>query len=141
LSTEHRAADSQDHIHLQLTQTGSALALCVSSDSSIDEPDSEPSALSELASFGYTLSEKYRPFNVNIGIPLEELVSLGSKKNKNTFASWISRTFSPPEGLAYEEQKRPGNPPELANQKQFAMTPDSACACSRTRGECHPKLE
>ena len=29
LSTEHRAAPSQDHIPLQLTQSGSALALCV----------------------------------------------------------------------------------------------------------------
>jgi hypothetical protein len=48
LSTEHRAAASQDHIPLQLTQTGSALALCVASDSSIAEPDSEPSALQRV---------------------------------------------------------------------------------------------
>jgi hypothetical protein len=41
LSTEHRAAASQDHIPLQLTQAGSALALCVASDSSIAEPGSE----------------------------------------------------------------------------------------------------
>src|ERR1700751_297535 len=41
LSAEHREAASQDHIPLQLTQTGSALALCVASDSSIAEPDSE----------------------------------------------------------------------------------------------------
>src|ERR1700758_4800944 len=40
LSTEHRAAASQDHIPLQLTQAGSALALCVASDSTITEPDS-----------------------------------------------------------------------------------------------------
>jgi hypothetical protein len=48
LSTEHRAAASQVHIPLQLTQTGSALALCVASDSSIAEPDSEPSALQRV---------------------------------------------------------------------------------------------
>jgi AAA domain len=48
LSTEHRAAASQDHIPLQLTQSGSALALCVASDSSITEPVSEPSALERI---------------------------------------------------------------------------------------------
>jgi hypothetical protein len=48
LSTEHRAAASQDHIPLQLTQTGSALALGVASDSSIAEPDPEPSALQRV---------------------------------------------------------------------------------------------
>ena len=48
LSTEHRAAASQDHIPLQLTQTGSALALSVASDSSIAEPDPEPSALQRV---------------------------------------------------------------------------------------------
>ena len=48
LSTEHRAAASQDHIPLQLTQAGSALALCVATDSSIAEPDSEPSALQRV---------------------------------------------------------------------------------------------
>jgi hypothetical protein len=48
LSTEHRAAASQDHIPLQLTQTGSAFALCVVSDSSIAEPDAEPSALQRV---------------------------------------------------------------------------------------------
>jgi hypothetical protein len=48
LSTEHRAAASQDHIPLQLTQTGSAFALRVASDSSIAEPDSEPSALQRV---------------------------------------------------------------------------------------------
>src|ERR1700730_11192262 len=41
LSTEHRAAASQDHIPLQLTQDASALALSVTSDSAIPEPDSE----------------------------------------------------------------------------------------------------
>src|SRR4029077_20663730 len=48
LSTDHRAAASQDHIPLQLTQTGSGLALCVASDSSIPEPGSEPSALQRV---------------------------------------------------------------------------------------------
>src|ERR1700730_13817187 len=48
LSTEHRAAASQDHIPLQLTQTGSALALSVVNDSSTPEPDSEPSALQRV---------------------------------------------------------------------------------------------
>jgi hypothetical protein len=48
LSTEHRAAASQDHIPLQLTQNGSALALSVANDSSIPEPGSEPSALQRV---------------------------------------------------------------------------------------------
>ena len=48
LSTEHRAAASQNHIPLQLTQSGSALALCVASDSAMAEPDSEPSALQRV---------------------------------------------------------------------------------------------
>jgi len=39
LSTEHRAAASQDHIPIQLTQAGSALALSVAADdSSVAEP-------------------------------------------------------------------------------------------------------
>ena len=42
LSTEHRAAASQDHIPIQLTQVGSTLALSVAAeDSSIPEPSSE----------------------------------------------------------------------------------------------------
>lgn len=48
LSTEHRAAPSQDHIPLQLTQIGSALALSVANDSSIAELDAEPSALQRV---------------------------------------------------------------------------------------------
>ena len=48
LSTEHRAAASQDHIPLQLTQDGSALALSVTNDSAIPEPGSEPSALQRV---------------------------------------------------------------------------------------------
>jgi hypothetical protein len=39
LSTEHRAAPSQDHIPLQLTQSGSALALSV-----LERPGAEPGA-------------------------------------------------------------------------------------------------
>ena len=48
LSTEHRAAASQDHIPLQLTQTGSAVALYVANDSCIAEPAPEPSALQRV---------------------------------------------------------------------------------------------
>src|SRR6202048_1066858 len=48
LSTEHRAAASQDHIPLQLTQDASALALSVTSDYAIPEPVSEPSALQRV---------------------------------------------------------------------------------------------
>src|SRR5271157_5630039 len=48
LSTEHRAASSQNHIPLQLPQPGSALALSVANDSSTAEPDSEPSALQRV---------------------------------------------------------------------------------------------
>jgi hypothetical protein len=48
LSTEHRAAPSQDHIALQLTQAGSALALSVVANSCAQEPGSEPSALQRI---------------------------------------------------------------------------------------------
>jgi hypothetical protein len=49
LSTEHRAAASQDHIPIQLTQAGSALALSVAAENSCDpEPGSEPSALQRI---------------------------------------------------------------------------------------------
>ncbi|HKM82157.1 MAG TPA: AAA family ATPase [Candidatus Acidoferrum sp.] len=49
LSTEHRAAASQDHIPLQLTQAGSALALSVAAeDCSIPEPGSEPPILQRI---------------------------------------------------------------------------------------------
>ena len=48
LSTEHRAAASQDHIPLQLTQSGSALALSVARDSCVLEPDCQPSALQRV---------------------------------------------------------------------------------------------
>jgi hypothetical protein len=49
LSTEHRAAASQDHIPIQLTQAGSALALAVAAENSCDpEPGSELSALQRI---------------------------------------------------------------------------------------------
>jgi hypothetical protein len=48
LSTEHRAVLSLDHIALQLTQAGSALALSVVADSSAQEPSSEPTALQRV---------------------------------------------------------------------------------------------
>jgi hypothetical protein len=48
LSTEHRAAPSQEHVPLQLIQAASALALCVASDSTIPEPASEPTALERV---------------------------------------------------------------------------------------------
>lgn len=48
LSTEHRTAPSQDHIALQLTQAGSALALSVVADSGPQEPASEPSPRQRL---------------------------------------------------------------------------------------------
>src|SRR5262245_2521279 len=48
LSTEHRAAASQDHIPLQLTQAGPALALSVVADSCAQEPGSEPTALQRV---------------------------------------------------------------------------------------------
>ena len=48
MSTEHRAAPSQEHITLQLIQADSALALSVASDSTITEPDSEPTALERV---------------------------------------------------------------------------------------------
>jgi hypothetical protein len=48
LSTEHRAAASQDHIPLQLTQAGLALALSVVAGSCAQEPASEPTALQRV---------------------------------------------------------------------------------------------
>jgi len=47
LSTEHRAAPSQDHIPLQLTQAGPALALSVLERPSV-EPDAPPTPLARL---------------------------------------------------------------------------------------------
>lgn len=47
LSTEHRAAPSQDHIPLQLTQAGSALALAVL-DKPLAPPQTEPSPIERV---------------------------------------------------------------------------------------------
>jgi hypothetical protein len=47
LSTEHRAAPSQDHIPLQLTQSGPALALRVLDRSPV-QPDTPPTPLARL---------------------------------------------------------------------------------------------
>jgi hypothetical protein len=47
LSTEHRAAPSQDHIPLQLAQSGSALALTVLSESAV-EPKAEPTPVDRV---------------------------------------------------------------------------------------------
>jgi hypothetical protein len=47
LSTEHRAAASQDHIPLQLTQTGSALALAVM-DQALPQPKTEPTPVERV---------------------------------------------------------------------------------------------
>ena len=48
LSTEHRAAPSQDHIPLQLTQTGSALALAVLAEQSLAQTQSEPTPIQRV---------------------------------------------------------------------------------------------
>jgi hypothetical protein len=47
LSTEHRAAPSQDHIPLQLTQSGEALALSVL-DRPVAEPEPEPAPIQRV---------------------------------------------------------------------------------------------
>jgi hypothetical protein len=47
LSTEHRAAPSQDHIPLQLTQSGSALALRVL-EGPVSEPNTEPTPVERV---------------------------------------------------------------------------------------------
>jgi hypothetical protein len=48
LSTEHRAAPSQDHIPLQLTQTGSTLALTVLEGQPTSEPKAEPTPVERV---------------------------------------------------------------------------------------------
>jgi hypothetical protein len=48
LSTEHRAAPSQDHIPLQLTQTGSALALAVRPEPASEPNKAEPTAMQRV---------------------------------------------------------------------------------------------
>lgn len=61
LSTEHRAAPSQDHIPLQLTQSGSALALSVL-DRPVSEPGAEPTPLDRVRQ---TLAELHEPVPVH----------------------------------------------------------------------------
>jgi len=48
LSTEHRAAPSQDHIPLQLIQAGSALALTVASEQLTSGPKAEPTPVERV---------------------------------------------------------------------------------------------
>jgi hypothetical protein len=48
LSTEHRAAPSQDHIPLQLTQTGSALALAALAEQTLAELTAEPTPIQRV---------------------------------------------------------------------------------------------
>lgn len=48
LSTEHRAAASQDHIPLQLTQVGSALALAVLDGPPLAQPTAEPTPVERV---------------------------------------------------------------------------------------------
>lgn len=48
LSTEHRAAPSQDHIPLELTQTGSAVALTVLENQPTSESKAEPSPVDRV---------------------------------------------------------------------------------------------
>jgi len=48
LSTEHRAAPSQDHIPLQLTQAGSALALAVLPEPLASVPKAEPTPIARV---------------------------------------------------------------------------------------------
>jgi hypothetical protein len=60
LSTEHRAAPSQDHIPLALTQAGEALALSVL-DPSVAQPDSEPTPVERVRQ---TLAQLTEPVSV-----------------------------------------------------------------------------
>src|SRR6201987_82251 len=65
LSTEHRAAASQDHIPLQLTQDGSALALSVAAqDCSIPEPGSESGGRQTLQRIQQILAGLDQPLTV-----------------------------------------------------------------------------
>jgi hypothetical protein len=60
LSTEHRAAPSQDHIPLQLTQSGNALALCVL-DQSSTQSQTQPTPVERVRQ---TLTELAAPVAV-----------------------------------------------------------------------------
>jgi hypothetical protein len=65
LSTEHRAAASQDHIPIQLTQVASALALSVAAeDSSIPEPSSESGGRQTLQRVQQILAGLEQPVTV-----------------------------------------------------------------------------
>ena len=64
LSTEHRAAPSQDHIPLELTQAGSALALSVASDSSVPEPGAESGGRQTLQRVEQVLAGLDQPVTV-----------------------------------------------------------------------------
>jgi hypothetical protein len=65
LSTEHRAAASQDHIPIQLTQVGSALALSVAAeDSSIPEPGNESGGRQTLQRVQQILAGLEQPVTV-----------------------------------------------------------------------------
>jgi hypothetical protein len=61
LSTEHRAAPSQDHIPLQLTQAGPALALAVL-DHPLTEPTSAPTAVERVRQ---TLAQLQEPASLH----------------------------------------------------------------------------
>ena len=74
LSTEHRAAASQDHIPIQLTQAGSALALSVAADdSSLPEPGNEPGGRQALQRVQQILGGLEQPVTVQ---QLRKLCSL-----------------------------------------------------------------
>lgn len=60
LSTEHRAAPSRDHIPLQLTQSGSALALTVL-ERPIAQPDTPPTPIEQVRQ---TLAQLQEPISV-----------------------------------------------------------------------------
>ncbi len=66
LSTEHRAAPSQDHIPLQLTQSGPALALSVL-ERPLDPPSTEPTPLQRVRQ---TLAQLQEP------VPVQQLRKL-----------------------------------------------------------------
>ena len=92
LSTEHRAAASQDHIPLQLTQAGQSLALSVLGPV-LPQPDAQPSALARIRQ---TLAELHQPVPVAelrklcgmrtaaIGAALSELSALGEEDRNGT---------------------------------------------------------
>ena len=65
LSTEHRAAASQDHIPLELTQAGAALSLSVVADNcSVPEPVSEPGGRQPLQRVQQILAGLEQPVTV-----------------------------------------------------------------------------